>query len=376
MEKPMKFVVNARDPQTKARCGRLTTPHAETVTPVFMPVGTSAAVRTMMPKDILDTGATIILGNTYHLGLQPGEGLIKKAGGLHKFMAWPKSILTDSGGFQVFSLPNIKISEEGVEFKYEKNGQKVFLSPEKSMEIQNALGADFIMAFDECLPHPCPHKYAAVSIQRTIRWAKRSQIAHQNPLQTLFGITQGSVYPDLRKECAEAMVDLNFDGYSIGGLSVGEGLPLMCEAIEMAIPYLPEDKPRYLMGVGLPEDILESVERGVDMFDCVIPTRMARGALLFTRRGKIRLSNQRYRRDFYPIDISCECYTCKNFSRAYIHHLFKSNEVLSAMLSSIHNIHFYENMMRGAQNAIMAGQYREFKKDFLDNYKLQDGKED
>jgi queuine tRNA-ribosyltransferase len=362
------FTLLHTDPGTGARRGRLLTPHGTIETPIFMPVGTHAAMKAMTPDQVGEAGAQIILSNTYHLHLQPGESLIKKAGGLHAFMNWSGPILTDSGGFQVFSLPRKRITEEGVFFRPETGGDEIYLGPKEAMAIQNDLGADIIMAFDECIPYPATHDYAAKSIRKTLRWAEACRQAHSRQDQALFGIVQGSVYDDLRRTCAEELTAMDLPGYAIGGVSVGEGLELLKKVVEATAPYLPAHKPRYLMGVGLPEDILESIERGMDMFDCVIPTRYARSATLFTRRGRIRLTQRRYRRDFFPVDPSCSCYCCKNFSRAYLHHLYTANEILSAILAAIHNVRFYMDMVIGAQRAIEEGNFRGYKEDFLQEY--------
>lgn len=363
-----KFDLLNTDRSCAARRGRLTTPHGVIETPIFMPVGTHGALKAMTPAQVEETGAQIILSNTYHLHLSPGEGLVEKAGGLHRFMNWQGPILTDSGGFQVFSLPKKRITETGVFFRHENSGEEIFLGPQEAMQIQNTLGADIIMAFDECIPFPATHDYASKSIRKTLRWAEEC-IKHQTRKdQALFGIVQGGIYEDLRQECARIMGDMDFPGYAVGGVSVGEGLELLKKVVDYTAPMLPEHKPRYLMGVGLPEDILESVDRGMDMFDCVIPTRYARSATLFTKRGKIRLTNRRYRRDFFPVDPSCDCYCCRNFSRAYLHHLFRSNEILSATLSAIHNVHFYLNMMSQARQAIEQNDFKAFKIDFLGEY--------
>jgi queuine tRNA-ribosyltransferase len=369
----MTFELLAKDQKTRARRGRVTTPHGVIETPIFMPVGTHGALKAMTPAQVDEAGAQIILSNTYHLHLKPGEGLVEKAGGLHRFMNWPKPILTDSGGFQVFSLPKKEITETGVFFKHEINGERIFLGPREATGIQNRLGADIIMAFDECIPYPATHDYASKSIRKTLRWAEECLNAHGREDQALFGIVQGSVYDDLRRDCAMSLKEMNFPGYAVGGVSVGEGLELLKKVVDYTEPFLPEDKPRYLMGVGLPEDILESIERGMDMFDCVIPTRYARSATLFTRRGKIRLTNKRYRRDFFPVDASCSCYCCSNFTRAYLHHLFNANEVLSATLAAIHNVRFYLDMVAGARLAIEANDYPSFKTDFLEEYLRDDG---
>ncbi len=363
-----RFELLATDRTTAARRGRLSTPHGVIETPIFMPVGTHAALKAMTPAQVAETGAQIVLANTYHLHLKPGEGLVEKAGGLHAFMNWPKPILTDSGGFQVFSLPNKKITDAGVHFRHEVTREEIFLGPKEATRIQNALGADIIMAFDECIPYPASHDYAAKSIRKTILWAEECRKHHARSDQALFGIVQGSVYPDLRRECARQLGDLDFPGYAVGGVSVGEGLELLKQVVEYTAPFLPDDKPRYLMGVGLPQDILESVERGMDMFDCVIPTRYARSATLFTRRGKIRLTHRRYRRDFYPVDPSCDCYCCRNFTRAYLHHLYSANEILSAILAATHNVRFYLKMMEEVRQAIETGDFAAYKADFLGNY--------
>ncbi len=362
------FTLRKEDPNSRARRGSLETPHGTIETPIFMPVGTHGALKAMTPAQVEDTGAQIILSNTYHLHLKPGEGLVKKAGGLHKFMNWDKPILTDSGGFQVFSLPKKRIGEDGVHFRHELSGEEIFLGPKEAIKIENDLGADIIMAFDECIPYPTTHDYAAKSIKKTIRWAENCLKHHGRKDQALFGIIQGGVYDDLRRECADALTAMDFPGYAIGGVSVGEGLELLKKVVDYTEPFMPKDKPRYLMGVGLPEDILESIERGMDMFDCVIPTRYARSATLFTRRGKIRLTNRNFRRDFFPVDPSCDCYCCRNFSRAYLHHLYNANEILSATLAAIHNVSFYLNMVAEARTAIEAGDFLAFKQDFLGEY--------
>jgi len=335
-----------------------------------MPVGTHGAVKAMTPEQVRSTGSEVVLGNTYHLALRPGEGLVEKLGGLHSFMRWDGPILTDSGGFQVFSLPNKEISDRGVRFRNEVDGSAIDLTPERSIEIQNALGADIIMAFDECTPHPADESLARTGVRRTLSWLDRCASAHRRAdEQALFGIVQGSVYPKLRANCAEAIVALDLPGYAIGGVSVGEGHDLLCRVTEHAAPLLPENKPRYLMGVGLPHDILAAIGFGIDMFDCVIPTRYARSATLFTSRGRIRLTHRRYRRDAYPIDSSCDCYACAGgFSRAYIHHLFAANEILSAILASIHNVRFYQRLVADARAAILSHDFEAFRSDFLEAY--------
>ncbi len=365
MTAPVRYELVHRDARTRARAGVLHTPRGRVETPVFMPVGTQAAVKTVDPDLVARAGARIVLANTYHLYLQPGPAVVRRCGGLHGFMAWSGPILTDSGGFQVFSLPGRVITEDGVRFRYEKNGKPAFLSPEDSIRIQNDLGADIIMAFDECIPYPADHGYAAESVERTIRWAGRCQEAHARARdQALFGIVQGSVYPDLRERCARALVGMDFPGYAVGGVSVGEGHELMKRAVEMTEPFLPEDKPRYLMGVGKPEDVLEAVERGMDMFDCIIPTKFARGGTLFTWTGKLRIHKKIYRKDRYPIDTSCACPTCRRFPRAYLHHLFAVDEPLGKALASVHNIHFYMELLRRAREAILEDRFQDFKRDF------------
>lgn len=373
--KCMDFKLIKTDTKTSARRGTLVTPHGKIETPIFMPVGTHAAMKAMTPMQVEECGTQILLCNTYHLHLRPGEALVEKAGGLHKFMAWDGPILTDSGGFQVFSLPNKRITDKGAFFRHEITGEEVFLDPAKAIAIQEALGADIIMNFDECIPYPCEKSYAEQSTRKTLRWAEECKKAHNRKDQALFAIVQGSIYPDLRAMCAEQLVEMDFPGYAIGGVSVGEGLELLKKVVEFTAPHLPANKPRYLMGVGLPEDILESVERGIDMFDCVIPTRFARSATLFTNRGRIRLTNRKYRRDFYPVEPNCTCYTCKNFTRAYLHHLFVANEVLSAILASIHNVHFYLNMMAEIRTAIEEDRFSQYKRNFLESYMLGEKKQ-
>jgi queuine tRNA-ribosyltransferase len=353
-----------------ARAGRFTTPHGVLHTPAFMPVGTHGAVKAMTPEQVRATGAEMILANTYHLALRPGEGLVAKLGGLHRFMRWDGPILTDSGGFQVFSLPKKEISDRGVRFRNEVDGSAVDLGPERSIEIQNALGADVIMAFDECTPFPAEPELLRAGVRRTLAWLERCARAHARPeSQALFGIVQGGVDLELRAECARAVVAMDLPGVAVGGVSVGEGHELMCRVTGYTAPLLPEHKPRYLMGVGLPEDLLAAIGYGMDMFDCVIPTRFARSGAVFTRRGRIRLTHRRYRRDAYPIDPSCGCAACAaGFSRAYLHHLFAANEILSAILASIHNVHFYESLVRAAREAVLAGRFAEWRSAFLAEY--------
>jgi queuine tRNA-ribosyltransferase len=364
---PFSFDLIKKDTASSARLGRMTTPHGEINTPVFMPVGTQATVKTLSPEDLVDIGAEIILSNTYHLFLRPGHELIRDFGGLQKFMGWHRPVLTDSGGFQVFSLADLrKISEEGVTFQsHIDGGAKHFISPEYAIEIQEALGADIIMAFDECIPFPATHDYARESLERTLRWAGRCKAAKKETGQALFGIVQGGMYPELRKRSAGALIDIGFDGYAVGGLSVGETKPVMYEMIEASVPLLPEDKPRYLMGVGTPEDLVEGVDRGIDMFDCVMPTRNARNGTFFTSFGKLVIRNAQYERDRQPIDPECGCYTCRYFSRAYLRHLFNAGEVLALRLGTVHNVFFYLNLMRNVRASIEQGRFKEFKKEFL-----------
>jgi len=354
-----------------ARAGVFETPHGEVSTPAFMVVGTHAAVRALTPDQVKATGTQVVLANTFHLSVRGRSELVRKLGGLHEFMRWPGPILTDSGGFQVFSLPRKEITDRGVRFTHELDGSEVDLTPERSIEIQNELGADVIMAFDECTPYPADEKLAGSGVRRTLQWMERCVKAHARPEdQALFGIVQGGVHERLRRSCAEALIDLDLPGYAIGGVSVGEGHDLLCRITGFTAPLLPEQKPRYLMGVGLPEDLVETIGMGIDLFDCVIPTRYARSASIFTKRGRLRLTNRRYRRDAYPIDPTCECATCTGgYSRAYLQHLFQSNEILSAVLASIHNVHFYQWLMREARNAILAGDYEAWKTTFLEEYR-------
>jgi queuine tRNA-ribosyltransferase len=333
-------------------------------------VGTHGAVKAMTPDQVRSTGAEMLLANTYHLTLRPGEALVARLGGLHRFMGWSGPILTDSGGFQVFSLPHKQISDHGVRFRNEVDGSQLELTPERSIEIQNALGADVVMAFDECTPHPADEATARRGVRRTLTWLERCAKSHARPEdQALFGIVQGSIYPELRSACAASVVAFDLPGYAIGGVSVGEGHALLCAVTEHTAALLPEDRPRYLMGVGLPEDLLAAIGYGIDLFDCVIPTRYARSAAVFTVRGRIRLSNRRFRRDAFPIDTSCDCLTCAGgFSRAYLHHLFAANEILSAILASIHNVHFYQRLVRESRAAILAGGFSDFRREFLARY--------
>jgi queuine tRNA-ribosyltransferase len=349
-----------------ARAGILTTPHGEIKTPIFMPVGTRATVKTLTPDDLHNINAQIILGNTYHLYLRPGHELIKKAGGLHKFMGWNKPILTDSGGFQVMSLSGLrKITPDGVRFQSHIDGSYHMFTPEKVIEIQNAIGADIIMSFDECPPFPATKKYVATSLQTTLEWAKRGKEAHKNiDKQALFGIVQGGIYEDLREESARKLMAMDFPGYSIGGLAVGEDKADMFRITKFLHKILPQNKPRYLMGVGTPKDLLENIANGVDMFDCVMPTRNARKGTVFTRNGKLIIKSARYKEDFNPIDSECKCYTCRNFSRAYIRHLFSVDEFLGMTLASIHSLHFYLELVGKARKAILEDRYEAFRASF------------
>ncbi|MBY2478177.1 tRNA guanosine(34) transglycosylase Tgt [Clostridioides difficile] len=356
--------------QSGARLGRLHTPHGIIETPIFMPVGTQATVKSMTPEELKEIGSQIILSNTYHLYMRPGHELIKRAGGLHEFMNWDKPILTDSGGFQVFSLgPLRKIKEEGVEFRSHLDGSKHFLTPEKAMEIQNALGSDIMMAFDECAPYPADREYVKNSLERTTRWLKRCKDAHNNTdKQALFGIIQGGMYKDLREQSAKEITSIDLPGYAIGGLSVGEPKPLMYDVLEHTTPLMPKDKPRYLMGVGSPDDLVEGVIRGVDMFDCVLPTRIARNGTAMTSQGKVVVRNATYAEDFTPLDPECDCYACKNYSRAYIRHLVKANEILGARLITTHNLHFLLNLMKQIRQAIMEDRLLDFRNEFFTKY--------
>lgn len=365
----IKYELLTKDKNTNARNGLLYTNHGTFETPIFMPVGTQATVKTLNPEELTEMKCAVVLANTYHLWLRPGENIVAKAGGLHKFMNYNGPILTDSGGFQVFSLAKKKdISEEGVLFKSHIDGSKLFLTPELSIEIQNKLDSDIAMSFDECIGYPASYEYAKKSTERTIRWAKRGQNAHKNINQSLFGIVQGGEYEDLRKYSALETVKLNFDGYSIGGTSVGEDKETMYKMIDYAIKYLPHDKPRYLMGVGDPIDIIEGVIRGVDMFDCVLPTRLARHGNAFTKHGKINLKNAQYKEDFSKIEDNCDCYACQNYTKAYIRHLIVCDETLGGRLLSIHNIRFLVRLVEDLRNAIKNNNVLEYKEEFIKNY--------
>ena len=349
-----------------ARLGRLHTPHGTFETPMFMPVGTQATVKTLSPEELYDMGSQVILSNTYHLFLRPGHELVKKAGGLHKFMNYKRGMLTDSGGFQVFSLGAMrKIKEEGVTFRSHIDGSRQFLSPEIATQVQEALGADIAMAFDECIPYPADYDYAKQSTERTTRWAKRCLEAHTREDQSLFGIVQGGMYAPLREESAKVINAMGFVGNAIGGLSVGEPKELMYEMLEVVTPHLDKNKPRYLMGVGTPDCFFEGVERGVDMFDCVLQTRTARMGTALTSHGKVVVRNAAYARDFSPLDDECDCYTCRNFTRAYLRHLIKAGEILGGALLSIHNIHFSLRLMKNIRKSILEGYFPEYKKQMM-----------
>jgi queuine tRNA-ribosyltransferase len=359
----VKFAVDATD--GAARAGRLELAHGTVETPMFMPVGTYGAVRGVSPAELGESGAAVILGNTFHLWLRPGLDVIAKHGGLHRFMGWSGPILTDSGGFQVFSLGDLRrIVEDGVHFQSPVNGDRLFLSPEVSMQIQRVLNADIVMAFDECTPFPADKAAAAASMELSMRWAERSRRAHEGNPNALFGIVQGGMHEELRDASLERLLAIGFEGYAIGGLSVGEPKPDMLRILRHTAPRLPAASPRYLMGVGTPEDLVDAVTAGIDMFDCVMPTRNARNGWLFSREGTIRLRNARYRDDLAPIDAACTCYTCRHFTRAYLHHLQRVNEMLGARLNSIHNLHYYLDLMRGLRTAIRAGRLAEFTRQF------------
>ena len=351
------------------RLGILHTNHGSYETPIFMPVGTLANVKTLMPEELKACGSAVVLSNTYHLWLRPGEDIVNKAGGLNKFMNYDGPTLTDSGGFQVFSLAKPKdISEEGVKFKSHIDGKNLFLTPEKSIKIQNKLDSDIAMSFDECAPYPATRDYIENSMRRTLRWAKRGKDAFNNENQSLFGIVQGGEFEDLRKESAIETVKMDFDGYSVGGTSVGEPKDVMYKMVSFATKYLPINKPRYLMGVGDPIDILEGVSRGIDMFDCVLPTRIARHGNCFTRYGKLNIRNAKYKEDFTPIEDTCDCYACKNYTKAYIRHLITANETNGGRLLSIHNIRFLIKLTEEIRQAIKEDKFEEYKKDFISKY--------
>ncbi len=373
----MEFRLLHRD--GRARVGGLQTAHGEIATPVFMPVGTQGTVKTLSPQELLDAGSQIILGNTYHLYLRPGHELIEKAGGLHKFITWKRALLTDSGGFQVYSLAALrKVSDDGVMFQSHHDGSYHSLSPERAIEIQMSLGSDIMMVLDECPPYPCDELYARESVQRTSSWARRCLVKFQESKskfgyeQTLFAIVQGSTFPKLREVSCEALVKMNFPGYAIGGLSIGEPKALLFEMAEICTSRLPENKPRYLMGMGKPEDLVQAVSLGVDMFDCVIPTRNGRKGQVFSWSGPMNLRNARYKQDFRPIDDQCGCYACQNFTRAYLRHLFHSDEILGLRLGSLHNIYFYHSLLAKIRDAIKAGRFENWKREFQRTYQTSE----
>ncbi|ACT51473.1 tRNA guanosine(34) transglycosylase Tgt [Methylovorus glucosotrophus] len=359
----MQFTLHKQD--GAARRGTVSLAHGEVQTPAFMPVGTYGSVKTLSPQEVHDIGAHILLGNTFHLWLRPGLDVIEAHGGLHGFMGWDGPILTDSGGFQVWSLGDLrKISEEGVKFRSPINGDSCFLTPEESMRIQRVLNSDIVMIFDECTPYPATHEQAMTSMQLSLRWARRSKDAHAGNPNALFGIIQGGMYEDLRDISLAGLTDIEFDGYAIGGLSVGEPKEDMLRILAHTTPQMPQDKPRYLMGVGTPEDLVDAVSHGVDMFDCVMPTRNARNGWLFTQYGDIKLKNARYKLDTGPLDADCSCYTCRHFSRAYLHHLHRTGEILGARLNTLHNLHYYQQLMAGMRKAIENGTLSSFVAEF------------
>lgn len=369
------FSLLHKEKYSNARAGLITTDHGDIKTPIFMPVGTQGTVKSVSPRDLEEAGARIILGNTYHLYLRPGDSLIKKAGGIHKFISWPRPILTDSGGYQVFSLSDLsEISSEGVRFKSHIDGSYHLFTPEKVMEIERNFGSDIVMVLDECTPYPCSFEYAEKSHKLTLDWAKRCSdyFKEKKPVydfrQFLFGIVQGSTYLELRKKNAEGLIEIGFDGYAIGGLAVGEPNTQMYEITDFCGQILPENKPRYLMGVGKPENIVEAIGYGIDMFDCVIPTRNGRNGTVFTWNGKLVYKNSSFKEDFNPIDENCLCYTCRNFSRAYLRHLFLTGETLVLFLASLHNIHFYLDLVKQARQAILSNKFESWRKGFYNKY--------
>lgn len=370
IDHPVKYHLEKKEKHTGARLGKIETPHGTFETPMFMPVGTLASVKTMAPEELEEMGAGIILSNTYHLWLRPGEDIVDEAGGLHEFMNWDRGILTDSGGFQVFSLSDMRdIKEEGVHFRSHLDGSKLFLSPEKAIQIQNKLGSDIMMSFDECPPFDESYDYVKKSVERTSRWAERGLNAHEKlNKQGLFGIVQGAGFEDLRKQSAKDLVSMDFSGYSIGGLSVGEPKKEMYRVLDFTTPLLPENKPRYLMGVGTPDALIEGVIRGVDMFDCVLPTRIARNGTTMTSKGRVVIKNAEYARDYRPLDENCNCYTCRNYSRAYIRHLIKSDETFGLRLTSYHNLYFLLDLMKKVRQAIREDNLLEFKESFFEEY--------
>jgi queuine tRNA-ribosyltransferase len=370
MSRAGNFRVDARCGRTRARAGVLETAHGPVKTPAFMPVGTRATVKAMAPFELKAIGAQIILSNTYHLYLRPGPEIIAEAGGLHRFMGWDRPILTDSGGFQVFSLSDLrKVTDEGVHFQSHIDGSRHFLTPELAVKIQEQLGSDIAMCFDECVPYPCSEKESANAVDRTVDWAKRCRAVHKREDQLLFGIVQGSVFADQRRRCAESLAEMNFSGYGIGGLSVGEPHENMYEILDETIPVLPPEKPRYLMGVGYPPNLIEGVARGVDMFDCVLPTRLGRNGTVFTWKGRMNIKNRIYERDFSPIDPECSCYACRTASRAYIRHLYRSGEILASRLCTWHNLHFLQKLMELMRESIFKGQFESLRREFHENFR-------
>ena len=363
------YKIIAEDKETGARAGEFTTPHGIIKTPVFMPVGTQATVKAIIPEELETLGAQIILSNTYHLYMRPGEDIVAEAGGLHRFMNWKHPILTDSGGFQVFSLGDLrKITEDGVEFRSHIDGSKHFMRPENSIAIQEKLGADIIMAFDECVKLPAEQDYSQKSMERTVRWAKRCKEFHSREDQALFGIVQGCTFEKQRIECARLLQEIDFPGYAIGGLSVGESHEEMYRILDCTVPELPKEKPRYLMGVGFPTNLVEGIARGIDMFDCVLPTRNGRNGTVFTHEGRMNLKNLKYARDFTPMDPHCGCYACRNYTRAYIRHLHTAGEILAARLCSLHNVHFLVNLVAEARQAIIDGRFAQFRRNFMETF--------
>ncbi|MGI6453875.1 MAG: tRNA guanosine(34) transglycosylase Tgt [Syntrophomonadaceae bacterium] len=367
----MKFVVLKKDPVSSARLGKIITAHGEIDTPVFMPVGTQATVKALTVESLDEIGVKMLLGNSYHLYLRPGERLVEKAGGLHGFMNWKRGILTDSGGFQVFSLsPLRQVTDEGVYFSSHIDGSRHLLTPEKAIDIQERLGADIAMCFDECSPYPCTFEEAARAVERTYKWAERCKEAHRKENQALFGIVQGNIFEELRHKSSEQLVELDFPGYAVGGLSVGEPKDDMYRILELTDRMLPFDKPRYLMGVGTPEDLLEGVKRGIDMFDCVLPTRLARHGTAYTHQGKITVRNAAFAEEFSPIDPECSCHVCRNYSKAYIRHLIKAEEILAHILLSYHNVYFLVKLMENIRNAIANGGFAGYYQEFFLKYKF------
>lgn len=371
------FEITKKSNECRARLGRLTTAHGSVTTPVFMPVGTQATVKTLTPEELKELGAEIILSNTYHLYLRPGADLIAEAGGLHNFMHWDRPILTDSGGFQIFSLGSLRrLTDEGVVFRSHLDGSEHYFTPEKAVRVQELLGSDIAMVLDECIAYPASYDDAVRAVERTTRWAKMALAAHRRSDQVLFGIVQGSTFPDLRLKSLHELVALDFPGYAIGGLSVGEPKEIMYEILDLVVPRLPEDKPRYLMGVGSPDCLWEGVERGVDMFDCVLPTRIARNGTVFTQEGKVVVRNAAYARDFGPLDPQCDCYVCRNYTRAYIRHLIKANEVLGIRLTTYHNLYFMMRLLERIRAAISQDLFAAAKEEFFAHYKDQSGDEE